>query len=192
MTKEWFHEIPYNANVDDPVDAIVEIMGQVDLDLDPDKVRRLVRDVRHVHRLVLSEWSRRNEPGWKPPRRLKDIEVDGPGYDYGDMAGLGLSSWDDWWRECWGTGKGNPGRFRDGSDVAKPPLAAIYYLCNGFWRRELGMKFWCDFRGLEIGDDYHGPERLETGSRSRRAASRRLPVVDGHMNIRVDFDLSGG
>ena len=73
MTKEWFHEIPYNPNVDDPADMIVEMVSQAEggVDMEPDKVRRLVRDVRHVHRLVLSEWSRRNEPGWKPPRRLK-------------------------------------------------------------------------------------------------------------------------
>ena len=164
MTKTYFHEIPYNPNVDDPVDAIVEIMAGADVDLDPESIRRLVREVRHVHRLVLSEWSRRNEPGWKPPRRLKNIQDladDGPEYDYGDMAGLGLPSWDAWWGECWGTGKGNTGRFRDGSDIAKPPLVVIYHLCNRWWRRELGTAFWCDFRGWDIGDECVGRDRLE-------------------------------
>jgi len=117
MTKEWFHEIPFNPNVDDPADTIVDLVATVPIEptepvyLDADKVRRLVNQVRHIHRLVLSDWNRRHEPGWKPPRSLKDIQVDGPEYDYGDMAGLGLD-WDDWWKECWGAGVGNPGRCR--------------------------------------------------------------------------------
>ncbi len=121
----------------DAVDHIVEMMGAVDVDLDPAAVRLLVSQARLAHRRCLSDWLRRNEPAFmEPPDR-------GP-----------YAKWVNRRRK-------NPGRFRDGSDLPRPPLGAIYFLVNDWWRRELGRRFWCDFRALHLGDDYEGRERLE-------------------------------
>ncbi len=131
--------------LDDPTVFIVEAMAQPEdgVDLDPDAVRLLVSLARLAHRRCLSHWLRENEPAYmKPPST-------GP-----------YAKWDN-------RGKGNTGRFRDGSDLPRPPLAAIYFLVNAWWRRELGP-FHPDFRALWLGDDYDGIERLDFINASAR------------------------
>jgi hypothetical protein len=135
----WAEPIPLRPDSDDAAPHIVEMMGAVelDLDLDVDAVRLLVSQARLAHRRCLNAWLRENEPEYMaPPAR-------GP-----------YAKWERRRRK-------NPGRFRDGSDLAKAPLASIYFLVNSWWRRELGLPFWCDFRGWHVGDEYEGRERLE-------------------------------
>ncbi len=145
-----YRELPYVS--DDLYSAADAITSALEIDLPEDELRHLLRDARHAHRMVLSEWLRRNDPDWQPPRRLKDnVDPDGPDYDYGDMAGVGLPDWDDWWRECWGKAPGNPGRFR-GTDIAMPPLVAIYHLVNRWWRDVMHRDFHPDFTGQHAAD----------------------------------------
>ena len=140
-----YRELPYVPDdLYSAADAITSAMG---IDLPEDELRDLLRDARHTHRMVLSEWKRRNDPEWRAPRRGPR----GKGrYDYGDMAGLGLPSWEAWWRENWGKEPGNPGLFR-GTDIPMPPLVAIYHLVNRYWRDEMGLTFNPDFTGRHGG-----------------------------------------
>ena len=164
-----FRELPYeDDDLDAAAQAIIEAMG---VDLPVDSLQALLRRTRHVHRMVLSEWKRRNDPEWKPSRRLP-LNQDGPTYDYGDMAGMGLddvrhgdwrrvkgkwqwvdfgTGWDGWWELNWGKPPGNPGLFR-GTDIAMPPLAAIYRLVNSWWRAEMGLRFHPNFTGQYAAD----------------------------------------
>lgn len=141
-----YRELPYEPDsVPAAIAAIIDAMG---MDLPVDALGRLLRNTRHAHRMVLSDWLRRNDPTWKPPERLPDL----PGeYDYGDLAGVGLDDWDEWYRECWGRPRANPGKFR-GTDIAMPPLVSIYHLVNRFWRGEMGLSFRPNFVGQEAAD----------------------------------------
>ena len=132
----WAEPIPFAEPLDDPVDHIVEMMYAVDVDLDPDAVHLLISQARLAHRRCLSDWLRRNEPGYMAPP------------DRGPYA-----KWENRRRK-------NPGRFRDASDLPRPPLAAIYVLCNRFYRRELGLKFHPDFQTLRWGQDFTFHEQL--------------------------------
>ncbi len=132
----WFDEIPFPEQRDDPTDHIVDMMGAVDVELDPDSVRLLVSLARQAHRRCLSDWLRRNEPEFMAPPSV------GP-----------YAKWVN-------RGRGNTGRFRDGSDLPRPPLVAIYFLCNQFYRQQLGLKFRPDFRPLRWGEDFTFHERL--------------------------------
>jgi hypothetical protein len=132
----WNDEIPIRQDSDDAAPHIVEMMGAVDVDLDPDAVRLLISQARLAHRRCLSDWLRQNEPAYMaPPDR-------GP-----------YSKWLNRRRK-------NPGRFRDGSDLAKAPLTSIYFLCNRFYRRELGLKFHPDFDAVRWGLDFTFHEQL--------------------------------
>ena len=101
---------------DDEARRIVESIAQAEdgAELDIDAVRLLISQVRLAHQRCLSAWLLKYEPAYKAPRST------GP-----------YAKWEN-------TGRGNPGRFRDGSDIPKPPLVAIYFLCNAWWRREVG------------------------------------------------------
>ena len=133
----WDDPIPFNESPGAGPRHIVEMMNAADVDLDPDAVRLLIGLARQAHRRCLSAWLRRNEPGYMAPPST------GP-----------YARWENRRRK-------NPGRFRDGSDLPKAPLASVYFLCNQWLRRETGLPFWCDFRALHLGDDYEGLERLE-------------------------------
>lgn len=137
-----FRELPYeDDDLDAAAQAIIEAMG---IDLPSANLQRLLREARHVHRMVLSDWRRRNDPDWQPPRRLPR----GEGlYDYGET----MEGWEEWWREVWGRPPGNPGLFR-GTDVAMPPLCAIYHLVNRFWRETMRLEFHPDFGALHSAD----------------------------------------
>ena len=54
----------------------------------------------------------------------------------------------------------NPGRFRDGSDLPRPPLASIYFLCHQFSRHELGLPFHPNFKTLKWDEDFTLTEQL--------------------------------
>ncbi len=133
----WAEPIPLRPDSDDAAPHIVEVMGAVDLDLDVDAVRLLISQARLAHRRCLNAWLRENEPEY--------------------MAAPARGPYSKWVNRR----RKNPGRFRDNSDLPKAPLAAIYYECNRFYRRDLGLPFWPDFRALHLGDDYEGLERLE-------------------------------
>ena len=45
-------------------------------------------------------------------------------------------------------------------DLPRAPLAAIYSLCNQFYRRELGLPFHPDFRPLKWDKDFDLTEQL--------------------------------
>ncbi|MEE8504997.1 MAG: hypothetical protein V3S40_02125, partial [Kiloniellales bacterium] len=158
-----FRELPFDPD-DSHVEAARVIIDAMDLDLDEKALVRLLRNTRHAHRMVLSDWKRRNDPGWQPKKRLQDNwHKDEPTYDYGKDAGVGFDEhrwidprsgktyfgWQAWWRENWGRARSNPGRFR-GTDIAAPPLVAIYYLCNRWWRETLGTPFRPDFRAIDL------------------------------------------
>ncbi len=132
----WNDEIPIRQDSDDAAPHIVEMMGAVDVDLDPDAVRLLISQARLAHRRCLSDWLRQNEPGYMGRPSV------GP-----------YAKWENRRRK-------NPGRFRDGSDLAKAPLASIYFLCNRFYRRELGLKFHPDFDAVRWGLDFTFHEQL--------------------------------
>ena len=134
----WDEPMRFPEPLDDPTDHIVEMMaqGEKGVDLDPDAVRLLISVARQAYRRCLGDWLRRNEPSYMEPPSV------GP-----------YAQWEN-------RGKGNTGRFRDGSDMARPPLAAIYFLCNEWWRRHLG-KFHPDFRALTWGEDFTYIEQLD-------------------------------
>ena len=133
----WADPISFRAALDDGAPHVVEMMAARDVDIDPDAVRLLISLARLAHRRCLSAWLRVHEPEYMVPPST------GP-----------YAKWEN-------RVKGNPGRFRDGSDLARAPLAALYFLVNEWWRRETGTAFWCDFRALHLGDDYEGREKLE-------------------------------
>ena len=132
----WFDEIPFSEQPDAPTHHIVEMMATVDVDLDPDAVRLLISVARQAHRRCLSDWLQRHEPEFMAPPST------GP-----------YAKWEN-------RGRGNTGRFRDGSDLPRPPLVAIYFLCNQFYRRELGLKFHPDFQALCWDEDFTLKEQL--------------------------------
>ena len=132
----WDEQISFAAPLDDAAPHIVEMMGAVDVDLDPDAVHRLISLARQAHRRCLSDWLRQNEPEW--------------------MAAPARGPYAQWVNRR----RKNPGRFRDGSDLPKMPLAAIYFLVNSWWRRELGLKFHPDFRPLKWDEDFTFHEQL--------------------------------
>lgn len=132
----WSEPIPFAEPLDDPTDHIVELMGSVGVDLDADAVRLLVSLARQAHRRCLRAWLQAHEPEYMVPPST------GP-----------YAKWEN-------RVKGNPGRFRDGSDLARAPLAAIYMLCNQFYRRELGLPFHPDFGPLDWKEDFTLQEQL--------------------------------
>jgi hypothetical protein len=121
----------------DDAHHVAEMMACKGVDMDVDAVRLLISKGQQAHRRCLSDWLRRYEPECKTPRST------GP-----------YKKWEN-------PGRGSPGRFRDGSDIPREPLAAIYIICNEFYRRELGLRFWPDFTGLRVGNDYEGLERID-------------------------------
>ena len=133
----WNDPISFRETLDDGAPHIVEMLAAVGVDLHVDRVRLLISLCRQAHRRCLSAWIQANEPEY--------------------MGSPPVGPYARWERRL----RKNPGRFRDGSDLARAPLASIYFLCNQFYRRELGLPFWCDFRALHLGDDYEGIERLE-------------------------------
>ena len=124
---------------DDPRAAAQAIIEMMDMDIPLDSLEALLRRTRHAHRMVLSEWERRNVPDSQPPRRLPEGE--GPSYDYGEDF---TPTWEEWWKENWGKPPGNPGLFR-GTNIPMPPLVAIYHLVNRYWRRVMRRTFNPDF-----------------------------------------------
>ncbi len=134
----WDEPIVFRDHLDDPTNHIVEVMANLEdgVDLNPDSVRLLVSLARQAHRRCLSDWLRRNEYGYMQPPST------GP-----------YAKWENRRRK-------NPGRFRDGSDLPRPPLAAIYFLCNEWWRRETGRTFHPDFRPLRWDEDFTFHEQL--------------------------------
>ncbi len=132
----WAEPISFRESPGAGPRHIVEMLAAVDVDLDVESVRLLIDVARQANRRCLSAWLRSHEPAYMaPPAR-------GP-----------YARWIN-------RRRGNTGRFRDASDLARAPLVAIYFLVNEWWR-ELGLPFWCDFRALHFGDDYEGLERLE-------------------------------
>ncbi len=137
----WDDEIPTHLLDDDEAPYIVERLGEAERDdnepdLDVAKVRLLLGQARLAHRRCVSDWRRRRDPAHKAPRS------DGP-----------YKAWEN-------TKAGNPGRFRDGSNIPKSPLVAIYFICNEWWRRETGTAFHCDFDAWDFADEFEGDERL--------------------------------
>ena len=119
MTEYRYREVPLNQ--DDPGAEAQWIIEQMGIDLPVASLEALLRRTRHTYREALGDWLRRNDPGWKAPRRLPRRSSDG--YDYGET----MPGWDDWYMEIWGREQGNPRLFR-GTDVATPPLVSIYFL----------------------------------------------------------------
>ena len=185
--REWFLELaPDEVDEGDEQGAVSHIIEEmsraeerpraddkqgrrVDLRPHKDALRRLLRKARHVHREVASDWKRRNSTEgsqWRPRRQLEknfdpEERARETSYDYGDDAGSGFNqSWDDWWHEIWGKGRGNPGHFREHPEIPKRPLVAVYYLVNRWWRLVLRQPFWPTFSegGLEAATKDH--ERL--------------------------------
>ena len=158
----------------DPIPTIIEQMAEDEerdradrpkregLDLKPheDALRWLLREADLLHSLVMSDWRARNEAEgsiWRPSHRLRDnqdLDEPEPTHNYGDMAGEGLEDWDKWWRENYGKGRSNPGRFHLRPDLPKPPLTAVYFLVNKWWRRVLRKPFRPDYSGRQnhLGD----------------------------------------
>ena len=132
----WDNEIPIRQDHDDAAPDIVETMGAVGVELDVDAVHLLISTARLAHRRCLSAWLRQNEPEFMSPT------AHGP-----------YAKWEN-------RGRGSTGRFRDGSDLPRPPLAAIYFLCNQFYRQQLGLKFHPDFRPLRWDEDFTFHEQL--------------------------------
>ncbi len=132
----WSEPIPFREPLDDGAPHIVEMMLAVDVDLDPDAVRLLISLARQANRRCLSAWLQAHEPEYMAPRAT------GP-----------YALWERRRRK-------NPGRFRDGSDLPRAPLVAVYFLCNQFYRRELGLPFHPDFRPLKWEEDFTLIEQL--------------------------------
>jgi hypothetical protein len=133
----WNEQIPIHQDHDDAAPHIVEMMAAVDVELDADAVHLLISQARLAHRRALSHWLRENEPQFMAP-------LD---------RGRPYAQWENRRRK-------NPGRMRDGSDLPKAPLTAIYFLTNRFYRRELGLKFNPDFRSLRWDEDFTFHEKL--------------------------------
>ena len=138
MTYEYREVNVDEESTEESARVIIEDMDMEE-HLPRDSLAALLRRTRHVYRESLGDWRRRNDSAWRAPRRLPRREKGG--YDYG---GETMPGWDDYWRECWGRQKGNPGRFR-GTDVAMPPLVYIYFLVNRWWRKTTGLPFNPDF-----------------------------------------------
>ena len=137
MTMEYrYREL--DVDEEPPEEAARVIIEQMGIDLPLGSLEALLRRTRHTYRMALGDWLRRNDPAWRAPRRLPRRSSDG--YDYGDMAGVGLPDWDEWWNEIWGREQGNPRLFR-GTDVATPPLVSIYFMVNRWWRNTTGLSF---------------------------------------------------
>ena len=132
----WDEPIAIPEQRGDDAQHVVEMLALRDVDLEVDSVRRLISVARLAHRRCLADWLRVNEPEFMSPRST------GP-----------YAKWENRRRK-------NPGRFRDGSDLPRDPLAAIYMLCNQFYRRELGLKFHPDFKPLRWGEDFTLQEQL--------------------------------
>ena len=132
----WAAPIPLRPDSDDAAAHIVEAMAGADVDLDPNAVHLLISQARFAHRRCLNAWLRENEPEYMVP------PAPGP-----------YAKWERRRRK-------NPGRFRDGSDLPKAPLAAIYFLVNDWWRRELGRPFHPEFTSLQWGQDFNAHEQL--------------------------------
>lgn len=133
----WAEPISFRESIDDGAPHVVEMMAAVDVDLDVDRVRLLISLARQANRRCLSAWLRANEPG--------------------HMGSPPVGPYAPWERRR----QGSAGRFRDGSDLPRQPLASIYFLCNAWWRRETGSTFHPDFRPLDWEEDFTLTEQLE-------------------------------
>ena len=133
----WAEPISFREPGDNDAPHVVEQMFERGVDLDVDRVHLLVSVARQAHRRCLSAWLRQNEPEYMVPVQP------GP-----------YAAWER-------RRRGSAGRFRDGSDLARAPLAAIYMLCNQFWRRETKLPFHPDFRALAWDEDFTLIEQLE-------------------------------
>ncbi len=157
---DLFRELPFDPD-DVHAEAAAVIIEAMGMDLDPEALVVLLRATRHAHRMLLSDWLRRNDPEWKVPRRLpRGRRL----YDYGADTGAGLEDWPAWWRSIWGRARANPGRFR-GTDIAKPPLVAIYCIVNEWWRRTTGEAFRPDFRAIASVPDIKNMPHLNDAAR---------------------------
>ena len=97
----WADPISFRAALDDGAPHVVEMMAARAVDIDPDAVRLLISLARLAHQRCLSAWLRVHEPEYMVPPST------GP-----------YARWEN-------RGKGSTGRFRDGSDLPRAPLAAI-------------------------------------------------------------------
>ena len=132
----WDDMIALPEQRGDDAPAIVEAMALRDVDLDVDRVRLLISIARAAHRRCLSHWLQTNEPGY--------------------MAAPSTGPYAQWERR----GRGSVGRFRDDDGLPRAPLAAVYFECNRFYRRELGLRFNPNFAPLAWGQDFDLAERL--------------------------------
>ena len=132
----WSDPIALPEQRGDDAHHIVTMMAERDVDLDVEAVRLLISQARLAHRRCLSAWLRENEPGY--------------------MAAPSTGPYAKWENR----GRGSVGRFRDGSDLPRAPLAAVYFLCNEWWRRELGLRFHPDFEPLKWSEDFNLIEQL--------------------------------
>lgn len=132
----WDDPISFRESLDDGAPHVVEMMAAVGIDLDVDSVRLLISVARQAHRRCLSAWLRAHEPEFMASR------------DRGPYAR--------WINRR----RGNTGRFRDGSDLPRAPLASLYFLVNEWWRRELRLSFHPDFRALAWDEDFTLQEQL--------------------------------
>lgn len=139
----WEDETPIYLLDDNEAPRIVEKMREHDhpVDLNVDEVWELIVLARSAYRKCLSDWRYRYDPRYKVERST------GP-----------YAAWEN-------TGRGNPGRLRDGSGIPIAPLAAIYYRCNWWWRERRIPKphtaFRCDFEAWDFACHYDGDVRNE-------------------------------
>lgn len=156
----WNDPIAIAEQRGDDAPSIVELMATRGVDLDVDAVRLLISTARLAHRRCLSAWLQTNEPEY-----MESVPL-GPYYEWEKRK------------------RKNPGRFRDDDGLPRPPLAAIYFECNRFYRRELGLKFHPDFRPLKWHEDFNLIEQLEI-------IGQRSPTALFFILIAQEIDLLG-
>ena len=140
--------------------AIVTMMAQRGVNMDVGRVSLLIGIARLAHHRCLSNWLQANEPGY--------------------MAAPSTGPYAKWERR----GRGSVGRFRDDDGLPRAPLAAIYFECNRFYRRELGLRFNPDFEPLTWSEDFNRIEQLEI-------IGRQSPAAMFFVLIAQEIDLLG-
>ena len=107
-----------------------------DLKVDKDSLRRLVSAAWLLWRVAMDDYEMRHDPD-KPKKRLEDNwDPEDVAYDYGDMVGLGLENWDEWWEEVY---RAPPGR-RWPETVPRVPLHDVFYLARAWWFKNTGKR----------------------------------------------------
>lgn len=179
---DWLAPEISDEEPDDPTPAVIDAVRAFGIDLKPHtaSLRRFLVEVGEWYETARDDWwARQNDNPERPDKRLKKNwdpdEPDVP-FDYGHLAGEGLDDWDQFWREHYGKGCGQPSinKERPGGPPVKP-LHLIHHMTRRWWEQHVPEHPWAPKFPRSKGDEFHDPDNPEDKPVPFKDRSQRYP-----------------